>query len=91
MMAQGPEPPDEKNDDRSPEAKGYDIASRIFSAGAAVGLLALGGHWLDQYFGWKGPLLITGVLLGSTVFLLQMLSLVRTVSPTRSKRSKPRE
>ncbi|HAN96236.1 MAG TPA: hypothetical protein DCQ98_01800 [Planctomycetaceae bacterium] len=87
-MAPTPDPSGSDLDDRSPEAKAVDIASRIISAGAAVGLLGFGGHWLDQRFGWNGPMLITGVLLGSAVFLLQMLALVKATS-RRPRRSNP--
>lgn len=81
----------EKADDRAPSAKAYDVSTRIFSAALSIGLFAWVGFWLDRKLGWKGPLLITGVLLGIAVFLQQMWSLVASTAPSRSQRSKPGE
>lgn len=82
-MGLDPSPEREALDDRSPFAKGFDVASRIMTAGAAIGLLSYVGHWLDGRLGWKGPLLGVGAILGTAVFFWQMSTLVRGSKPRR--------
>lgn len=90
-MTSDSDPEPGSTDDRSSEAKAFDISSRVFSAALSIGLLAWGGHWLDKQLGWRGPLLILGVLLGFAVFLQQLMSVVALIAPSRSRRSKPGE
>lgn len=71
------EPP---GDDRSPLAKGFDLASRIIVAGAGFGLLAWGGYWLDRRLGWNGPLLAVGAAIGGLSFFWQMMKLVQELN-----------
>lgn len=68
------------HDDRSPLAKGFDLASRIIVAGAGFGLLAWGGYWLDRRLGWNGPLLAVGAAIGGLSFFWQMLKLVQELN-----------
>ena len=47
-----------------------------FQMAAVVGVLTLGGSWLDSKLGWSGPLTIVGGVLG---FGLSLWLLVRTL------------
>ena len=68
------------HDDRSPLAKGFDLASRIIVAGTGLGLLSWGGYWLDQKLGWNGPLLAVGAAIGGFSFFWQMWKLVQELN-----------
>ena len=54
---------------------------------AAVGLLALGGWWLDGKFGTAPALTLVGMVLGLTVGIWRLLRAVKELNKPRGKGS----
>ena len=58
-------------------AEGYRTAHEVISAAMTLGLLVLGGFWLDKKYGWSPLFTICGACLGLVVTGVSLRQLLR--------------
>lgn len=58
-------------------AQAYRAVHEIVSAAASLGLMTYGGYWLDQRFGWRPVLTISGACLGFLIAGMSLRQLLR--------------
>jgi F0F1-type ATP synthase assembly protein I len=73
-------------------AQAYRAAHEVVSAAMSVGLLVLGGFWLDRKYAWTPVLTVCGALLGFFLAGVSLRQLLRRLDyESARKKQKPSE
>ncbi|MEE2707590.1 MAG: AtpZ/AtpI family protein [Planctomycetota bacterium] len=67
-------------DDRSPMAIAYTWAARVVTASIEMVAPGLLGYWVDQQLGTVVLFLILGLVFGTVVGILHLLSMTKSIS-----------
>ena len=81
-----PSPEGRAADDRSAMARGMSLGFRVIALAMSGVAPALIGYWIDQQIGTKLVLMLVGLVLGFGLMTLQLLGLVRELTPRPARR-----
>jgi F0F1-type ATP synthase assembly protein I len=67
-------------------AQAYRAAHEVVSAAFSLGLLVLGGNWLDQKYGWTPAFTVVGAVVGFVVAGVSLAKLLRRLDQESARK-----
>ena len=74
--------PDDNPEGLSPLAIGYMWSTRIMTIALEMGLVAYGGHWLDNRFGTTPVFLLIASALAMVILAAQLMAIIKGADKT---------